>query len=162
MIARMITKALAVAAVLVVAAPAAARADAPVSWQQRTAALVEHVFRPACGPVSFSFEDASSSHAGFPAGPAGEPQSGQAVATPTGWARSGDCVIHLDRDHVWLGFPEFCHVGLHEGGNVVGYSDDWANPRSIRYPLPNIIKTTARIDGRTVTSWSGVDRRCLG
>ena len=50
---------------------------------------------------------------------------------------------------------------LHEAGNVAGYGDDWSDRRSIRYPLPLIIRTSARIGRKTVTRWDGVDRRCL-
>ncbi len=115
--------------------------------------MAERVFHPACGRPAIVFEDASQSHAGFP---------GDApVARPTGWARAGECVIHLDRDHAWLGYPELCHVVLHEAGNVAGYGDDWTDPRSIRYPLPQITRTTARVGGRVITRWDGVDRRCL-
>jgi hypothetical protein len=152
-----------VCAVLLVplAAPAAACGDAPVAWQRKALAVAARVFHPACGPLSIVFEDAAQAHAGFPEGPASEPQAGQPAEQPAGWARAGECIVHLDRDHRWLGYPEFCHVVLHEAGNVAGYGDDWSNPRSIRYPLPFITKTTARIGGRTVVRWSGVDRRCL-
>jgi hypothetical protein len=138
--------------------PAPAHADAPVAWQRRSLAVAQRVFHPACGPLALAFEDAAQSHAGFPDVPGLGPQ---AVERPTGWARAGECIVHLDREHDWLGYPELCHVVLNEAGNVVGYGDDWSDPRSIRYPLPAFIKTTARVGQRTVVSWGGVDHRCL-
>lgn len=139
--------------------PAVSSADAPVAWQHKAVALSEHVFSPTCGPLTVAFEDPTQSHAGLPDHPDG--QAAPAVERPAGWALKDVCIVHVDMTKVWLGYPEFCRVVLHEAGNVVGYSDDWGNPHSIRYPDPLVTKTIARVGGRTVTRWSGVDRRCL-
>lgn len=139
--------------------PCRAHAVAPAAWQAKATALADQVFKPSCGPLTLSYDDAAQSHATLPNMPSGA--TAAHIAQPTGWAREGVCVIHLDRSHHWLGYPEFCHVVLHETGNVVGYGDDWSDPKSIRYPMPLITRTEATINGHRIVRWSGVDHRCM-
>jgi hypothetical protein len=112
---------LAIAVALFVAAPAHA------GWRvDRSLAIAEAVWKPACGKLSLAY---------------------------------GNCTIWIDASKSFE-FEALCSAVLHEAGHVTG-AEHSSNPGSVMYAEPLVAKVTARIDGRTVVRWDGVDRRCL-
>jgi hypothetical protein len=127
------------------------------------AAVAAHVFSPKCGPLRLDFADASQSRR-IPNGPATQPQVGQPVANPTGWTVAGECVTSTACTR-GSAIPSSVTSRCTRPATVVGDGDDSGNPWSIRYPLPEIMGTAAKITvhgrRRHVVVWSGIDRRCV-
>jgi hypothetical protein len=131
-------------AALIVALLAAAPA-AHAGWKiDRSLAIAQAVWNPACGDLRLSY---------------GHPGDVLADAEGAAWAWRGNCTIGIDA-RMSLEFEELCTIVLHEAGHVTGaeHSDD---PNSVMFAAPVVQKVTARISGRTVVRWDGIDRRCL-
>lgn len=131
----------AIAALILAFLPAVAHAG----WKiDRATAIAQTVWHPACGQLRLAYGD--------PAAAGTQPEAG-------GWAWAGNCAIGVNAERHYS-FEELCSVVLHEAGHVAGAGHSH-NPASVMYAEPLVIKTTARIGQRTITRWTGVDRRCL-
>ena len=130
---------IAVLVALTLAAPAQA------GWRiNRSLAIAQTVWHPTCGQLTLGYGDRARDGAADGAG---------------GWAWAGNCTIRIPNGSHYE-FEELCAIVLHEAGHVAGMGHS-SNPRSVMYAEPLVIKTTARIGRKTVTRWTGVDRRCL-
>lgn len=132
---------------LVLAALAVAPSVAHAGWQERRALIVaEAVWGPqSCGPLSLRY---------------GTPSMFGVVDAAGGWATEGDCKIWLNEATRGEDFEVLCQKVLHEAGHVAGVGHS-SNPRSVMRPAFDWSKASGREDGRRVTRWSGIDRRCL-
>lgn len=130
----------------------------PRTWEHSALGVAARTWHPA-QPFRIVYADPRTAGAVFPAG--NDPAAGRHAVDPSGWATVGS-PIYVNRYQRWLGYPQFCTVVVHEGGNVVGWGhDDWSNPNSIRYPLGTVTKTFGVVNGHRVVHWTGVYRRCL-
>lgn len=123
------------ALVLLALAAPPAQADAPVAWQHKALAMTQKVWHPACGQLRLVF---TTTHDGA-----------------IGEAYLGGCVLSLNKSVEWAGYPEFCHVVLHEGGHAANVQH---KTRGIMRPLP-VFDIATSPSGKV--SWGGVDHRCL-
>lgn len=121
-------------ALLLALSPAAARADAPLAWQHKALAEAQLVWHPTCGQLRLVF---TTTHDGA-----------------IGEAALGGCDLYLAKSVEWMGYPEFCHVVLHEAGHAANVGH---RARGIMRPLP-LFDIGRGANGKVV--WGGVDYRC--
>jgi hypothetical protein len=134
-------RSLILAVLVMLTSPNAAQAG----WRiDRSVAIAQAVWKPSCGTLSLRY---------------GVPEDAGAAAGASGWAWNGDCKIGVNAGNHYE-FEELCTIVVHEGGHVAGLGHS-PNRRSVMYAEPLVLKTTARINGREITRWDGVDRRCL-
>jgi hypothetical protein len=126
--------------VLLLGAPAA-----QAGWRtDRSLAIAQIVWHPACGQLSLGYGDRARDGARDGA---------------IGWAWAGNCEIRIPNGSHYE-FEVLCSTVLHEAGHAAGMGHS-SNPRSVMYAERPFTKTTARIGGKTITQWTGADHRCL-
>jgi hypothetical protein len=137
---RMYRTAALAALMLALLAPATANAG----WRiDRSLTIAETVWHPSCGKLELGY---------------GDPVR-EGAADSGGWAWTGNCTIRIPNGSNYE-FEELCTIVLHEAGHVAGAGHSH-NPKSVMYADPLVIRTQARVNGRTVVHWDGVDHRCL-
>jgi hypothetical protein len=127
-------------------------ADAHVSWlwQKEALAVAQRVWHPSCGALHISFGDPIS--AGF-----------SPDAPVVGWTYLNSCENHINQDFLWLGYPQFCTVELHEAGHSAGRPDTDGPGIMNRYLTPSrgdwYYKRHHRWHRKVI--WYDTDRRCI-